>query len=263
MAKRSRRNRQSEGAEPLAQPEAPAAAGGPLAEPVVAEGYSVLAVRRVLLSVILIVFGLFMATIMMLFSSGGSIQWKKELTAIEARFARGEAAQAAAEMVQFGERWPGAKGTVPWHRKTANYFAAAGDWENAARYYESAVAVDDARVADPRTAGTGPTPGLRAEAGEAFFRLNRDERAAELLTAEIEKVRRSVGKHDEARFYLGLIAERAGRYDEAVRHFQGIADSDRYDAEKRRLYEKLETEILEPARLRAAELPTSHFLQGS
>lgn len=197
--------------------------------------------RRVILFVIVLVFLIFEASVILIFQSGGSIRWKKELVAIEAVFEAGDYGAAARRLEEFGGKWPGAKETFDWNRKMGLYSRRAGNWEKAAEYYLAAAAIDPG------------APKIHALAGEALWKSGQRERAVEELRAEIETINRAVGDHDRANFYLGLAMKERGRYAEAFGHFQSITERGEWEGELERLYAEAESELIEPARKKARE----------
>ncbi|MBI1292440.1 tetratricopeptide repeat protein [bacterium] len=215
-------------------------------------------VRRVMLTVMISVFLMFMGTVMVLFQSGGSIQWKKELALIDSRFARGEKKEAAQELEAFGKRWPDAPKTVPWNKKAGLYFGEAGDWASSAKYYRQAVEIDDQLVKSRQAAQINP--GIRALAGEASFKAGDLESATEMLNREIKEVPRAVGDHDRAHYYLGLAEEQRGNLAKALEHFQAIAEPEPWKAEVDRFYRDLNEKLIEPARKDAAEKSIQEIL---
>lgn len=260
MARRNRKH-PAPSTEPAAAPpevvaETAPEEAAPVATPAQERGKQT--VRRVLLTVMLSVFALFMITVVSLFRSGESIQWKKELLIIDNKFAEGAKAEAAKELEEFGTRWPDARKTVPWNEKAGRYFSAAGDWKKGAEYFEQAVNLDNEAVKARRVAG--PTGRIRALAGEAYFHAGDAERAAAMLSAEIREINRAVGDHDRAHYYLGLLAEKDGAVDLTVGHFQAIANPEPWKTEIDRFYAELESKYLAPAREAAAQQSLQQIL---
>jgi tetratricopeptide (TPR) repeat protein len=204
-------------------------------------------VRKVMLAVIVGVFVLFMGTVLLLFQSGESMQWKRELLVVDRQFEQGEFAPAAEGIIRFGKDWPDAQKTVGWNEKAGRYLAANGQWKEAAGYLERAVALDDA---NKRKAN--PTPRIRALAGEAWFKAGESARAIPLLEAELDQTSRANGDHDLAHYLLGLIEKENKRLDKALAHFQGIADRERYAAQIAEFYADLDARFLQPARQAAS-----------
>jgi tetratricopeptide (TPR) repeat protein len=211
-----------------------------------------------MLTVMLSVFALFMVTVLLLFRSGGSIQWKKELTQIDGQFARGEKREAALELEAFGKRWPDAQNTVPWNEKAGRYFAEISEWDKSAAYYQRAVEIDEERFTSRAIAGR--TSGLRAKAGEAYFQAGDTKAASEFLNQEIKDISRAVGDHDRAHYFLGLIEEKSGNFARALPHFQAIAKPEIWKTDIDRFYRELNEKLIEPAKKQAAEKSTQEIL---
>ena len=205
--------------------------------------------KRVVLVVLLTVFVIFQFFVINLFRAGESINWKRELADIRQTYAEGQYREAARQLTEFGERWPGSRTTFNWNRQMGEYHAAAGDWETAARYYQQAVKIDDAMVAAGKQ--LSPTPAVRADAAEAHWKAGQQEAAIELAKQELTSVNRAVGDHDKANFYLGLVLKETNRPVEAFQHFQSIADREKWAKELDPIYQQIQTSLLEPAREKA------------
>jgi len=198
--------------------------------------------RKVILAVILLVFVIFEVAMILIFQSGDSITWKRELSEIDALYEEGSYEAAADRLSEFGEEWPGAKDTFDWNRKMGLYHARAGDWEKAARYYVRAAEINP------------DAPNVHARAGEAFYKTGKREQAIEHLVQEIESTHRAVGDHDRANYYLGLDLMNEGRFVEAFQHFQAISDREAWEEELEEVYQDVDEELLRPAREEAREM---------
>ncbi|CAN5361644.1 hypothetical protein BH09SUM1_BH09SUM1_18160 [soil metagenome] len=206
---------------------------------------AVMTSRRVVVVVISAVFVMFEGSVFLLFGSGESINWKRELTAIDSDFMSGEASKAATELEEFAVRWPGAAETFDYNRKLGQYHAAAGEWKAAGDSFAKAVAIDDANA---KRRGQPVTAGVRARAGEALWKSDRRAEAVKYLAAEIAKTERTAGDHDRANVYLGLSLQSEGRLPEAFQHFQSVTDRGAWKAEFEQFYAQVDTDFLKPTR---------------
>jgi len=193
------------------------------------------------LYVVLAVFVLFQSAILLIFRTGDSVHWKRELAIADDLYVQGKFPEAAKAISEFGTRWPGAQGTLGWNEKMGRYYAAANDWKTAAEFFARAVAISQA-------------PKLNALAGEAFWKAGNHEVAAKYLQSEIDTIAQATGDHDRAHFYLGLRDLDAGRHVGALTHFQSIADRAVWAAEIGAISNRLDVEIIAPARAQAESL---------
>lgn len=197
-------------------------------------------ISRISLVVIVAVFAIFMVFTVVLFRSGETIHWKRELVEIERVFDAGRHQEAARRILEFGRNRPGAQQTFNWNRQVGEYHAKAEDWATAARFYERALRLR------PRE------PGINALAGEAFFKAGDLEKAREFLEREINEINVALGDHDRAYLYLGLTHYEEGRLRDALAQFAAISDRGEWEDLMKPVYEAIEEEFLRPAREMAA-----------
>lgn len=196
----------------------------------------------------LTVFGIFMVMAIVLYvmwigreGEGSEIAWQQELARIDGAYADGDYEDAATGLADFGENWPGAKSTFDWNRKMGLYHFAAGEYETAAKNYDRAAQID------PSAAG------MRSGAGEAYWMAGDKETATKRFSAELRDVQPALRDADRSNYYLGLHLYEQNKYMQAMQHFGSIADREKWAEELAPIYDKLEQELIIPAREAAAE----------
>ncbi len=204
-----------------------------------------LAPRRILLVVIVAVFILFQGILLTVFQTGEDIHWRRELTAIREVHEAGRYQEAARQLTEFGERWPGAKETFDYNRQLGVYHADAGDWETAALFFEKAAEKDP------------EAPGVNARAGEAHYRAGDLQAAIPFLQHELLRVASPLADHDRANLYLGLILFEQGNVAGALRQTQGIINREPWEEELAPILEAARTEYLEPVEAAMAAAPSA------
>lgn len=197
-------------------------------------------VSRIILIISIAVFSIFMVFTVLLFKSGDEIQWKRELTEIERLHERGRYQEAAQRLFQFGRDRPGAQQTFNWNRQMGEFHADAEDWATSARFYDRALQL---RPTEPR---------INALAGESHWKAGNRKRALELLNIEIDDINPALGDHDRAFFFIGMYHYEEGDYRRALESFASISEADDWKAEIEPIRQRIDEEIIEPARRLAA-----------
>lgn len=252
VAKRRRKTRERFPTETQPGPgTAPAPEQAAEAPTVTAEQHGWQAAKHLILGIIIAIFALFQIGVFVMFRSGEQIQWKRELAAIESRFADGRYERAAADLTRFGERWSNAQNTFGWNKQMGLYHARAGDWETAARHYERAGEID------------AQAPEVHALAGEAWWNADDREKAVAMFSYEIENINPAVGDHDRANYYLGLHLVEEGRMAVAFQHFQAIRDREKWSEELDEVYRRADENYILPTREQAKTITVADLLAAT
>ncbi|MCC5874985.1 MAG: hypothetical protein JJU11_02080 [Candidatus Sumerlaeia bacterium] len=202
-------------------------------------------ISRIILVITLAVFAIFMVFTVLLFKSGDEIHWKRELTDIERMHERGRYEEAAARLFQFGRDRPGAQQTFNWNRQMGEFHADAKDWATSARFYDRALQLRPAE------------PGINALAGESHWNAGNRERAIQLFNREIDDVNPALGDHDRAFFHIGLHHYEEGDYRRALENFASISEPDDWKDRIDPVRQRIDEEIIEPARRLASSRANS------
>lgn len=226
--------------EPAAQASAPAAEGAAPspAEPTFAENW-----RWPLRLVVVAVFAVVNLFVYLSIHVVGkeTTQWQRELAAVDALAARGDAKAAADGIVAFGTKYPGALETAGYNDKAGRYHEAVGDWKAAAEHYTIAASLK------PREKG------WRARAGEAWRNAGEPDKAMQMFLEEISK---GDPLSDLANMRLGQTFLEREQWAAAFECFALIRDRAKWKQELDAAYARLDQEVLTPARADAGLPPT-------
>jgi tetratricopeptide (TPR) repeat protein len=159
--------------------------------------------------------------------------WQRELAAVDAMAARGDMKGAAAGIVAFGKRNPGALGTAGYNDKAGRYHEAIGDWKAAAEHYTIASSLK------PKEKG------WRARAGEAWLQAGETEKAMQMFLEEIAK---GDPLDDLANLRLGQLYLERSQWAAAFECLALVRDREKWKQELDTAYARLDREVLSPAR---------------
>lgn len=159
--------------------------------------------------------------------------WQRELAEVDAMAARGDMKGAAAGIVAFGERNPGALETAGYNDKAGRYHEAIGDWKAAAEHYTIAASLK------PKEKG------WRARAGEAWRQAGETDKAMQMFLEEISK---GDPLSDLANLRLGQMFLEKGQWAAAFECLALVRDRAKWKQELDAAYARLDQEVLSPAR---------------